>query len=412
MLEKYFKQGWAVRRHRSRLLGPYLDSFVVEGAELGYPPQSIRHQCQVVGLFSEWLERQHLGLGDVDVSSVKRHVQSRRRAGQADEAATLHRFVAHLHTQGAACQPASQEHRSASAVLLERFQEHLTVQRRVLSATGEYYASFARQFLSDRFPDDILRLRDLQASDVSQFVLAWTRAHPPGRARLLVAALRSFFRFLLQQGEIDIDLAAAVPSVASWRLAGLPKYLPAEQVEQVLTSCDRSTPVGRRDYAILVLLARLGVRACEVARLKVDDIDWRAGELRVRGKGAREDHLPLVPEVGEALADYLRHGRPACTTRRVFVRVRAPIRGIRECGGATTIVRAALRRAGLTPPAKGAHTLRHSLATRMLGGGASMAEISEVLRHRSPQTTEIYAKVDFDALRRLALPWPSKENAR
>ncbi len=408
MLDQYFTKPWVLRRHQSRLLGPYLDSFVAQSGNLGYPRQSVRHQCHVVGRFSDWLERRRLGAGDIDASIVELHVRGRRRAGREGEAATLQRFLDHLQTRGVIRPPASRPRRSASDVLLDRFEEHQTVQRRVLPATAAYYASFAREFLSDRHPDGVPRVRDLRAADVSKFVVTWTRTHPAGRARLLVTALRSFFRFLVQHGEIDVDLAPAVPSVAGWRLAGLPKYLPAEQVERLLASCDRSTAEGRRDYAILVLLARLGVRAREVARLDLDDVDWRAGELVVRGKRSREDRLPLVPEVGEALAEYLRHGRPACATRRVFVRLRAPIRAIGEQGTVSTIVCAALRRAGLDPPAKGAHTLRHSLATRMLGGGASMAEIAEVLRHRSPQTTEIYAKVDFGALRSLALRWPTK----
>jgi site-specific recombinase XerD len=412
MLEHYFTNAWALQRHRSRLLGPHLDSFVAEGGKLGYPARTIRHQCHVLGQFSDWIERRRLGVGDLDASVVELHVRGRRLAGREGEAATFRRFLDHLQTRGVIRPPTSQPLPSAAEVLLDRFEEHLTVQRRVLPATAAYYASFAREFLADRYPDGVPRLRDLRASDVSKFVLTWTRTHPAGRARLLVTALRSFLRFLLQHGEIDVDLTAAVPSVAGWRLAGLPKYLPAEQVERVLASCDRSTTKGRRDYAVLVLLARLGVRAREVARLELDDIDWRAGELVVRGKCSRKDRLPLVPEVGEALADYLRYGRPACATRSVFVRLRAPIRAIGEQGTVTTIVCAALRRAALDPPVKGAHTLRHSLATRMLGGGASMSEIAEVLRHRSPQTTEIYAKVDFGALRSLALRWPSQEGGQ
>lgn len=412
MLDQYFSKPWAMQRHRSRLLGPYLDSFAAESGELGYPRQSVRYQCQVIAGFSRWLERRRLHIGTIDADVVGRHVRARRRAGREGEATTLHRFLDHLRVRGIAAPPTGMRCESAADALLNRFQEHLILQRRVLAATGADYASFAREFLSDCYTNGVPQVRDLCASDVSQFVVSWTRTHPRGRAKLLVTALRSFFRFLMQEGETDVDLAAAVPSVAGWRLAGLPKFLPAEQVERMLASCDRRTTQGRRDYAILVLLARLGVRAREVVRLELGDIDWRTGELVVRGKRSREDRLPLVAEVGEALADYLRYGRPVCATRRVFVRLRAPIRAIAKGGTVSTIVCAALRRAGLDPPVKGAHSLRHSLATRMLGGGASMAEIAEVLRHRSSQTTEIYAKVDFRALRSLALPWPSKEDGR
>ena len=314
MLDQYFTQPWVLRRHRSRLLGPYLDSFVAESGKLGYPRDSVRHQCHVLGHFSDWLERRRLDVDDIDAEIIACHVRGRRRTGLADEAATLRRFLDHLRARGVAVQAEGPCRRPASEALLSRFEDHLSVQRRVLPATAAYYASFAREFLTDRFPDGIPRAGELRASDVSTFVVTWTRTHPPGRAKLLVTALRSFFRFLVQHAETDVDLAAAVPSVSGWRLAGLPRYLPPEHVERVLASCDRGTAQGRRDYAILVLLARLGVRAREVVHLELDDVRWRAGELVVHGKHSREDRLPLVPEVGEALADYLRHGRPVCAT--------------------------------------------------------------------------------------------------
>jgi len=413
MLERYFTRPSILRRHRSRrLLGPHLDSFVAESARLGYAPQSVRHQCHVIGHFGDWLERRGLGVGDIDAGVIDLHRRGRKRAGRRAEAGTLRRLVDGLRARGLVRPAASPPRWSAAEKLLDRFREQLTVERRVLAAGAANYVSFAREFLLDRRPDGVPRLRDLRASDVSGFVVSWTRTHPPGRAPLLVTALRSFFRFLLRHGKIDLDLAGAVPSVPRWRLASLPRYLPAEQVERVLASCDRKTAGGRRDYAVLSLLARLGLRAREVARLELEDIDWRAGELLVLGKRSRKDRLPVLPDVGEALADYLRHGRPACATRRVFVRLRAPVRAIAEERTVSSIVCAALRRAGLNPPVKGAHMLRHSLATRMLRGGASMAEIAEVLRHRSPQTTEIYAKVDFAALRSLALPWPTRGGGR
>jgi integrase len=228
----------------------------------------------------------------------------------------------------------------------------------------------------------------------------------PGRAKLMVTAIRSFLRFLFQRGQIEIDLAEAVPTVADWRLSTIPKYLSVEEIEGLLDACDQSTNIGRRNYAILVLLARLGLRAGEVVGLELDDIDWRTGEIVVRGKGLLHDRLPLLPEVGEAFAAYLRWDRPLVSTRRVFLRTQAPLRGFAGPSTVSTIVRRALERAGLNPPLKGAHLLRHSLATEMLRSGASMAEIGEILRHRSPNTTEIYANVDFAGLRALAQPWP------
>jgi site-specific recombinase XerD len=201
-------------------------------------------------------------------------------------------------------------------------------------------------------------------------------------------------------------LAAAVPTVANWRLSTVPKYLSSEEVKRVLKACDRRTASGRRDYAILLLLARLGLRAGEVVALQLDDLNWRAGEILVRGKGLFHDRMPLPSEVGKALASYLRRDRPACQTRRVFVCMKAPRRGFANPSTLTTIVRRALARADLHPTFKGAHLLRFSLATSMLRSGATRGEIAEILRHRTLQTTEIYAKVDFQGLRSLAHPWP------
>jgi site-specific recombinase XerD len=222
----------------------------------------------------------------------------------------------------------------------------------------------------------------------------------------MVTALRSFLRFLLTRGEIEADLAACVPTVASWRLSTVPKYLTPSEVQRLLGTCRRDTPTGRRDYAILLLLARLGLRAGEIVALSLDDIDWRAGEMTVPGKGLVHDRLPLPVDVGEAVAAYLSQGRPACSSRRVFIRAKAPRRGLSHPSTVSTIVRTAVERAGLHPPVKGAHLLRHTLATEMLRGGGSLAEIGEVLRHRARNSTEIYAKVDLNGLRSLALPWP------
>jgi site-specific recombinase XerD len=229
----------------------------------------------------------------------------------------------------------------------------------------------------------------------------------------MVTALRSMFRFFLQRGTIDGDLAACVPAVADWRLATVPKYLRPEEIDRLLQACDRRTAVGRRDHAILLLLARLGLRAGEVVTVELDDIHWHAGEITVRGsKGLRHDRLPLPVDVGEALAAYVRTDRPRHAIRRVFLCARAPRRGFAGPGAVSTIVRRALDRAGLRPAAKGAHLLRHSLATRLLRAGASLSEIGEVLRHRAANTTEIYAKVDLAGLQALARPWPGSGGER
>ena len=266
--------------------------------------------------------------------------------------------------------------------------------------------SFARKFLVERFSEGSFLLKEIKASDISDFVLRHGRDMSVGTAQIMTTAFRSFFRYLFQKGELQANLAACVPTVADRRLSTVPKYVTPEEVERVLKACNCNTAIGRRDYAMLLLLARLGLRAGEIVALQLEDINWRAGEILIRGKGMLHDRMPLPADVGEALASYLRQDRPACPTRRVFVCTRAPRRSfVRSCT-VSTIVRRALVRAGLDPPAKGAHLFRHSLATSLLRSGATIEEIGEVLRHRDPSTTEIYAKVDFDGLRSLAHPWP------
>jgi site-specific recombinase XerD len=225
---------------------------------------------------------------------------------------------------------------------------------------------------------------------------------------VIVPALRVFLRWLQQRGDTETGLRGCVPAVAAWQLATLPKALPTEHVKRLLQHCSRETAVGRRDYAMLLLLARLGLRAGELVSMELDDINWDSGDLVVRSKGGREDRLPLPRDVGAAVAAYLRNGRPSCSTRRLFVRARAPHRGFVSSVAICDIVKRGLKRAGLTPPRKGAHTLRHALACTMLRHGASLAEIGQILRHRSPDTTAIYAKVDLGALRALAQAWPQQ----
>jgi len=240
---------------------------------------------------------------------------------------------------------------------------------------------------------------------VTAFVVTYGRRRPKSVARM-VTALRSLLGFVHVEGITDRSLATAVPSVAGWTQTGLPKALDDDQVAALLASCDQHTATGCRDLAILTVLARLGLRAGEVAALRLDDIDWRRGEITVRGKGNRHDRLPLPADVGERIVAYLRNGRPATAQgRAVFLRAQAPHRGLTS-NAVTTVVVCAGRRADLG--VIGAHRLRHSVATAMLRSGGSLTEIGQTLRHSRPLTTAIYAKVDIEALRQLARPWPGE----
>jgi site-specific recombinase XerD len=214
-------------------------------------------------------------------------------------------------------------------------------------------------------------------------------------------------RFLIAKGYCTVELEEAIPTLAHWRLAALPRYLQPEEVERLFTSCNRSTPLGRRDRAILLLLARLGLRAGDVVHLRLSDIDWKNASIQVCGKSRRQTRLPLTHEVGQAIVDYLQDGRPPSSADTVFLRCRAPFRPLGSHSAVSIVVRRALRRAGVVRPSRGAaHLLRHSVATSMLREGASLEDIAGVLRHSSIETTQIYAKVDIAALRQIAQPWP------
>jgi site-specific recombinase XerD len=286
------------------------------------------------------------------------------------------------------------------------FRRYLLEERRLSLATPHNYLPVVDQFLSERFRGKRLNFAAIRPRDVTDFVRRHARQLSPGRSALMVTALRSFFRYLLYRGDLARDLAACVPTVPRWAFSELPRFISAESVQRVLDGCDRETSIGRRNYAILLLLARLGLRAGEVVSLRLDDVDWKKGVITVRGKGGKNVAMPLTVDVGEALAVYLRRDRPNCSDRRVFIRHRAPQIGLHNSMAICSLVMRALKRAGVQSPHTGAHVFRHALATNLLKKGCSLDEIGELLRHGSANTTAIYAKVDVDALRALALPWP------
>ena len=290
------------------------------------------------------------------------------------------------------------------------FGYYLRHEQGLADAAIAHYTTTAQQFLIQRFGRREVELRVLRAADTIEFVQHQVKRMQPHVLKNIVTGLRSFLRYAQYGGEVGAELVASMPAVAAWSTTPqLLRAISAEHAKRALERCDRNTAVGRRDLAVLLLLARLGLRAGEIIKLQLDDIDWDSAHLRVRGKGGRECLLPLPADVGEAIADYLEHGRPTSEDRHLFLRAQAPVQGLKEGSDVIgTIVRYALRRAKVDAPHRGTHQVRHALAVRMLERGASLREIGEVLRHRSPQSTSIYAKVDVEALRALALAWPGE----
>ena len=411
MLENFLRRRATIVRLRAGLLGPHLDSFVAALSHLGYARETVHKRLRLLNALDQWLRRRSLLLPDLHEVVVNFFLEKRRASGrlQHGDAQAARDFLDHLRAQGIlrAPQPATDE--SPLAVLRRQYENYLQNERGLTPVTIAHHWHCARHFLFERFGDAPIRVRDLTADDIARFLLRHARSGSPAAAKRMVTGLRSFFRFLFLNGQTESDLAGAVPTVPQWRLAELPKYLTPEEVNRIIQACERDSPAATRDRAILLLLARLGLRAGEVLALELDDIDWRAGALKVRGKGGRHACLPLPADVGQAIAAYLRHHRPPCTTRRLFVLSKAPHRGFAHSTSLSTIVRRAINRAGLHTPFKGAHVLRHSLATGMLRSGASLDDIGQVLRHQAAPTTALYAKVDVQGLRSLALPWPTKE---
>lgn len=388
-------------------LGPHIQPFIEQLVRLGYRRATIHDQRSLVRAFDRWVADHHVTLADVDEHVVDAFLDAPAsgRGRQRGGGATLHRLLAYLRAHGLTAAPEVVVDDSWLAQLERRYQHYLRAERGLCATTVQTYVGVLRQFVSEHVGAAAVSMA-VNASDVATFVRRHAHTASPARAQLMTTALRALFRFLVQAGELGVDLSLAVPTVPDWRLATLPRSLAPEHVDRLLAACDRQTATGRRDHAILLLLARLGLRAGEVVALELEDLHWREGEITIRGKkGLRQERFPLTADVGAALAAYL-HDRPSSETRRVFLCMRAPRRSFREKGAVTTIVRRALARADLHPPVRGAHLLRHSLATQMLRHGASFAEIGAVLRHRAAGTTEIYAKVDLERLRGVVQPWP------
>ncbi len=389
-------------------LEPFAAGFAAELVGWGYASQPAAQQLRLMAHVSRWLVAEGRDAAALDAAAVEAFVVARCAAGYSNHLTdlALRPLLAYLRELGVVAALEVLDPVGPVEVALEGYRQYLTVERGLSAVTVRVYCDAIRPFLAGRVSPDrrSLDLRGLRAAHVTAFVLARCRRQSRAAAKHTTTALRSLLVYLHVEGEIGRSLAGAVPSVAAWRLATLPKGLELGQVQALLASCDRDTAAGRRDFAILTMLVRLGVRAGEVAALGLDDVHWRDGEITVRGKGSRCDRLPLPADVGEAICAYLHDRRPAdLQERALFVRVKAPL-GPLTSTAVSSVVVAAARRAGLG--SVGAHCLRHTVATQMLRAGASLPQIGQVLRHRHMATTAIYAKVDREALREIARPWP------
>jgi site-specific recombinase XerD len=389
-------------------MSEYMDPVARRLFERGYAIDTGQRQLRTLSRLSQWMSRRGLQACDLCEPVLAQFLRSQQRAGRFrfTDPSILALLLECLCEAGVVRPPLPHAAEGPLAEIEGAFEHYLRQERGLAAATIVNYLRISRTFLATHPDKEAVDPQRLGPADVIRFVQRIAQSQSPRSAKLTITGLRSFLRFLYVQGRTTGNLAPSVPTIPHWKLATIPRSLKGHEVESLLRSCDRMTKVGERDYAVLCLLARLGLRAGEVVAMTLDDVDWRAGELTIRGKGGTRERLPLLAEVGQALAAYLREARPSCATRHLFVTARAPFH---ELGGPTTvcrIVEQALKRAGLNPTQRGAHLLRHSLATALLQRGASLREIGDVLRHRHPATTQIYAKVDTAALQALAQPWP------
>lgn len=395
--------------------------------EAGFAPVSAVNHLRLMRHLSLWLEDRGKTAADLVPAVVARYLADRRAEGHTHRVTVrgLSPLLGHLRGLGVAPAPVEPGPDGPLDELVDRYRRYLVMERGLVAGTVRYYLAAARVFLAEWVDASGSRLREVSAAQVTAFVMQQSAHRGVGSLKILVTVLRSLLRFLCLDGAVQADLTSAVPAVAGWRGSHLPKGITSEKAQALLASCDRpqyapgrprtdrssrvrrqlDTPpaASRRDRAILLLLLRLGLRAVEVARLQLDDVDWRRGEVVIRGKGRRDERLPVPIDVGEAIVAYLRHDRPSVTERSLFMNVRVPYSPM-TAQAVKDAVRSAAGRAGLSEVS--AHRLRHTAAADMLDAQAPLAEIGQVLRHRSPATTAIYAKVDRGRLRELAAAWP------
>ena len=406
--DDYLNKSRVMRRLRRGPLGDYIHLYVEHLQRVGYSGATGHWFLSVVQDFAFWLGATGSSLGDLKEALVSQYLSERRRhrPPRTGDARALGWLLSVLR-EAKVIAPRPLPECDPREDLVEAYRLYLERKRGLLPSSIASHLWFVRPFLDEIRIASNANVGRLRGHDVATYVERHADDHSGTTARIMCCRLRVFLRYLHSEGFVAADLTTAIPSIRRSAEPRLPSFMPLEEVQRVLDGCDQGTPTGRRDYAILMLLARLGLRANEVATLSLDDFDWRAGQFTVRGKGRKIATMPLPPDVGAAIASYLQLGRPRSESRRVFLLAVAPYAGFKGASGVQSVARSAIRRAGITGLARrGSHAFRHSLATGLLRSGATLTEIGQLLRHQDHDTTRIYAKVDVDSLRALGQPWP------
>ncbi len=410
MLKEYFDDPTTLTRLYSGITGPHMDEFAVLLNSQGYSWWTVRKYVRVVSHFGFWLMQKGSSLETLNkivISEFSKHLNSCHcpipTGGlRQDSVAGANHYLNYLMRRGVVISVGDGCFQQKDHPLFIGFDRWMRMHRGVTKRTIEIYKPVVL---------DVLKILgdnpcDYRVENIRNFIIKRMKSKGIGQVKIIANALRMFLRYLVAEDQCLYTLVDAVPRIACWRLSSLPRYLPASEVERIIDACNSDNPLGCRDRAILLLLARLGLRGDDIAKMRLGDINWNEGSIRFSGKGRREDLLPLPQEVGDALLVYLQHGRPEVHYDHVFIRAVAPLQPLQSGTTVSRIVARALRRAGVSSPSNGAHVLRHSAATTMLNQGASLHDIAAILRHRSIETTGQYAKVHRSLLHQIVEPWP------
>ncbi len=400
---------WHLKQKPTGPLVPYLEVFSNHLLKQQYRPSYIPFKIRAIVKFSQWLHLHNIFASNLSQEHIKHFFRGTnyKNASRRGDISAINQLLAFLQEIGICQTIKPPNNQSPIQQVIDSFGKYLRDDKGLSNKTFVQYAPTIKSFLTRCFANERVKLSSLTGQDVVDFVQHQGTHLGIARMKVTTNALRCFFRYAVYHDNINASMIDSVPTVASWSMTDIPKAISQEHIQAVLASCDRDTSMGKRDYAIFMLLVHLGLRSSEIVSLTLDSIDWNLGSITVAGKCGHITDLPLPEEVGEAIADYLQNGRPVCHDRALFIRALAPIRKFGSPQTIATIVYAAVKRAGIETPTRGSHQFRHALASNMLRQGASLTEIGSILRHQHFKTTNIYAKVDLNALKSLSMPWPT-----
>jgi site-specific recombinase XerD len=401
MHNPYFLQQGTLYRYDVGPLRLHLAGYAIFLKDEGYVYSSGQRYLREIAHLSAWMDKGKIAINRLNENLVWQYIPFRKKSPCKPQVSTYWLFLKYLRKEKIIKAPIPEKCSPAQKIVRD-FETYLVKDRGLAKETIRHYLRFAKEFLLKNSEKSGLRLRHIKVENLTDYIIR----HRQACARSY--AIRQLFRFLFLRGSIVRDISTGIPNIPHWRQCQLPSFLEPDEIGKWLTAFNSKTPTDLRDLSVKLLLVRLGLRAIEICRLKLEDIDWKNGQISIKGKSGSQQLLPLPYETGKALADYLRHGRPKCTDRHVFIRSVAPYKGFSNTTAIGHIVRKSLKKAGIKKMRSGSHLLRHTCATQMLRRGATLSEIGEILRHQSVDTTMIYAKVALDDLAPLASPWPGE----